>query len=168
MFTDSELNAYRNIKAPAELYKKILKTQKRLKLRLYIVAAVAASFVFIVYGHIASTQSDIVVNGQKLTDSVVFYDTTSAMAKSVSSAISVPIEIKAFGKTKVKVLSGVVSVSGSQPSNEIELSSSAILWWEIIPDNNDSVFKMQIIDKKGVKKISLKYENTKITVTKEN
>ncbi len=167
MFSDKEISAYNSIKAPDELYKKISRTKKTYKLPLYIATAVAASFVFIISGYFLTPKSSIIVNGQKLTDSVVFYDTTSASARNVSSTILVPIEIKVNGNTTVSVSQGNIISVNNEPKSEIELSDSGIVWWEISPEQADGIFKMQITDKKGVKTISLKYQNTKITVTKE-
>ena len=83
MFTDKEIIAYHNIKAPDGLRERVLKIQKKSKNSLRFVAAVAACFVFIISGFfiISIKQSNIVVNGQKLTGTVEFYDTTSAFAE---------------------------------------------------------------------------------------
>lgn len=168
MFTDKEIIAYHNIKAPDELRERVLKSQKKSKNSLRFVAAVAACFVFIISGFfiISNKQSNIVVNGQKLTGIVEFYDTTSAFGRTVSSAISVPIEIKTSKNTNISVSKGIISINGSSPAREISISSSEIIWWEINPEGSE-VFEMKISDSKGVRKVTLKYENAKITATKE-
>ena len=168
MFTDKEITAYRNIKAPADLRQKITKSQKRPNKILYLTGTIAACFILIVSGFVMNNQSNIVINGQKLTDSIVFYDTSSVAGRAVSSSISIPIELKVSHNTKVTVSHGFISVDGSTHSNEITLSSSKMIWWEINPYEADGIFEMRISDKKGIEKIALKYENSKITVTKEN
>ena len=94
MFTEKELTVYRNIKAPDELRQKITKTQKKTYKPLYFISAVAACFIFIMSGVILGNQNNIVINGQELKSSIVFYDTASSYGRTVSSSISVPVEIK--------------------------------------------------------------------------
>ncbi len=111
--------------------------------------------------------SNIVINGQPLKDSVVFYDTTSYLGRTVSSLISVPVEIKATGKTTVSVSHGFVSVDGATTEKEVVITSSQIVWWEIDHQQDGNLFEMSISDQKGVTKVTLKYEDSKITATKE-
>ena len=168
MFTDNEIKAYQSIKAPAELYEKISKTQKSPNITLRIITTVAACFILIISSvFIFKGENNIIVNGQPLTDSVVFYNTASAKARSISSAILVPVEIKAKATTKVTALQGTLSVDGGKAQNQITITSDKTLWWEITPKTYEQVFKLQISDKKGVYTVTLKNENTKITVTKE-
>ena len=167
MFTDEEINAYRNITAPDGLYKKIILRQKRPQKVLYMIAAVAACFILVISTVLVNAQNSIIINGQKLRDSVEFYVSTLSLERTVSSAISVPIEVKTSDKTKISVDEGIIRTEGISPSKEIEIASSAVLWWEIEPDKENGEFKMTISSKKGVQKVSLKYENAKIKVTKE-
>lgn len=167
MFTDKEITAYRNIKAPDELRQKIIKPRKKHRKVIYFSSAVAACLVLIVSVFIINNQSSIVVNGQKLNESILYYDTTVSTRRTLSSSISVPIEIKNKHVTKVVVSDGFISAEGFVPSKEIEFTSSKLIWWELEPTEKDNVFEMLISDKKGVEKVTLKYQNTKITVTKE-
>lgn len=168
MFTEKEITAYRNIKAPDDLRQKITRTQRKSKKALYIMSAVAACFVILISGFALNNQSRIYINGQELKESVVFYDTASSSGRTVSSTVSVPVEIKTSGNAKVSVSRGFISINGSEASKEAIVSSSEIIWWEIEPGEAENVFEMKISDKKGVKKVTLEYENAKITVTKEN
>ena len=167
MFSDNEIKAYRSIKAPEGIYEKLSRPQRSYADTLRIITAVAACFVLVISAvFVFKGENDVIVNGQKLNGSVVFYDTSSAMARSVSSTISVPLEFKVSDKTTVSALQGSISVDG-EPKTEVEILKSEVIWWEV-PTDKDEVFKLLVTDKKGVKTISLKYENTKITVTKEN
>lgn len=167
MFTEKEIMAYRNIKAPDDLRKKINQTHKKNHKVLYFISAVAACFVFIMSGIITNNQSNIVINGQKLNESIVFYDTASSYGRNVSSTISVPVEIKVLRSTKVCVSDGFISLDGNNPTKEITIFPYATIWWEIELDETDNVYEMMIFDKKGVNRVILEYENAKITVTKE-
>lgn len=167
MFTDKEITVYRNIKAPDDLCHRITKSQSKQKKVIYFSSAIAVCFIFIISAFVINNQSNIVINGQNLNDSIVFYDTSATAGRSISSEISIPIEIKAKHDTKVVVSNGLISIEGSNPSSEILLSDSQQIWWHIDPNATDTPFEMYVSDKKGVEKVTLKYENTKITVTKE-
>ena len=168
MFTDKELQAYNSIKAPEELYQRLTKIKVPRKNTLRIITALAACLILVITSvFIFGGKSSIIVNGQPLDDSVVFYDTTAAQARCVSSEISVPIEIKADSMTEISVSNGFVLVDGGEPTKEITISSDEKLRWEINVADNDGVFEMRVKDKKGTSKILLNYDNTKITVTKE-
>lgn len=167
MFTDEQINAYYNVKAPTELYKKIVKPQSHNKRWVYTITVVAACFAFMIMGIFVNNQhNNIVVNGQKLKSSIQFYDTAPVFERSVSSVVSIPVEIKISQDTNISVDKGVISIDGN-PSTEIDISDSATIWWEFEPNEDDNVFVMLISDKKGVQKVTLEYENAKITVTKE-
>ena len=167
MFTDKEITAYRNIKAPDDLCRKITKPKKKHRKVLYFSSAIAACLVLVISGFVYNNQSNIVVNGQKLKDSIVYYDSSLSSRRTLSSSISVPIEINAKGETKVVVLDGFISTEGYDSSKEIVLTSTKQIWWELETGETDNVFEMLISNKKGVEKVTLIYENTKITVTKE-
>lgn len=167
MFTENEITAYQSIKAPDELRQKITKTRKRSYKALYFISTAAACFIFILAGVIINNQSNIVINGQELESDIVFYDTASSYGRTVSSSISVPVEIKTSRKTTISVLEGFISIDGSEPLKEITISDKAVIWWEIELKDSDNVFEMQISDKTGAEKVTLNYENAKITVTKE-
>lgn len=167
MFSDEEKNLYRSITAPDGLYQKIIAKQRKPKKALYAIAAMAACLVLIVSGVIMNTPSSIVVNGQKLKDSVEFYVATSTLERTVSSTISVPVELDVNCKTEISVNDGLIRIEGGEPSKKIEINSSDLLWWEIEPKRSAQEFEMLISSQKGVQKVSLKYENAKIKVTRE-
>jgi len=167
MFADEQIKAYRNIKAPNELRKKIVKPQSNKKW-LYTIIVVAACFIFMITGILIDSQhNNIVINGQQLKSSIEFYDTAPAFERTVSSAVSIPVEIKVSQDTNISVDKGVISIDGSDSTKEICISDSAIIWWEFEPTEDSNVFEMLISNKKGVQKLTLEYDNAKITVTKE-
>lgn len=167
MFTDEEKRAYHNIKAPDTLYQRITIKSKTPKRMWYGLAAMAASLVLIVTSIVMQGQGDIIVNGRKLKGSVEFYVATAAMERSVSSAVSVPVEPSVKGRTTVLVDGGLVRTEEGEPREEIVIEKSCVLWWEIEPESETQEYKMKISDQKGERILSLKYENSKIIVTKE-
>lgn len=167
MFTDEEIQVYRSVKAPVNLREKITKPRKKPRKIFYFSSIGVACFILIIFGFVINNQSNIVVNGQILNDSIVFYDTSVSKSRAVSSKVSIPIEINALHSTEVSVSQGLISLEGSNPSKEIVISSSSTIWWEITPSETDNLFEMRISNNKGVEKVTLKYENTKITATKE-
>ena len=166
MFTEKELTAYRNIKAPDELRQKIIGNQKSNKRIISVIATVAACFVLIISGvAINNNQSNIIINGQKL-NSRIEYNLASSMAKSVSSTVTVPLRLKVKESTTVSVTDGLICIDGNT-SKEATITSSTEVLWEVEPTTENSEFIMLITDKKGVQKVTLKYNNEKITITKE-
>ena len=166
MFSEKQIVAYRNIKAPDELRNKITNSSKNKFKTLYFISAMAACLI-LVSSIILNNQNSIIINGQKLNDTIVFYDTTSSHIRTVSHSISVPVEIKTSNNTKISVSNGYISIDGSNPNSEIEIDSSKVIWWEIELKTSENVFEMKISDKKGVKLVTLKYDNAKIIVSKE-
>lgn len=167
MFTDREVDSYRNLKAPDSLRQKITGSHKSYKKTIGFITAVAACFVLIISGIAINNQGNIVVNGQKLNDSVEFYCVASAMEKSVSSTVIVPIQFNVRDDTKILVLDGKISIDGSDSSKEMTITSPKEILWEVEPQEAQCEFEMFITDKKGVQKVTLQYDNTKVTVTKE-
>ena len=169
MFTEEEVKLYHSIKAPEELRQKIITPRKNNKKIISFITIAAACFVLIVSGFLINNgKTEIIINGQLLEDSVVFYDTASMGGRNISSSVSIPIELKIKSNTIISVSEGLISLNGSNPTKEIEISSHCTVWWEIEPHKADGIFEMKIQDKKGVKTVTLKYENGKITTTKEN
>lgn len=167
MFTENEIAAYKNIKAPEGLYKNIKAKKNKKRIPFYSACAAVACFVIFALTFTLGGGSNIVINGQPLKDSVVFYDTTSYLGRTVSSLVSVPVEIKATGKTTISVSHGLVSIDGSTPKKEVIITTSQIVWWEIDREHDGGLFEMSISDEKGVTKVTLEYEDAKITATKE-
>lgn len=170
MFTEEEILAYRNIKAPDSLRQKIIGKEKNHKSAKIIgfITAVAACFAVIITGIVISHQSKIVVNGQNLTDSVEFYYAAPASERSASHSVTVPIQFDVRETTKISVSDGKIGIKGSPLSKDITITSPKEVLWEVEPDSAQCEFEMIITNKKGVQKVTLKYDNTKITITKEN
>lgn len=167
MFTENEKQIYRNIKAPEELRQKIISSPQKSKRIIPFISIAAACFILVISGFlINSGNNKIIINGQTLKNSIVFYDTASMSGRSISSSLSIPIELEISRETEVSVSQGFLSFNGQNPTKQLKLSSSSTIWWEIEPDKSEKTFNMQISDKKGVTKVTLSYENGKITITK--
>lgn len=167
MFTDEQLMAYRSVKAPESLRQNIIGKRKSNKSVISIITAMAACFVLIISGiAINNNQSNIVVNGQKLNSSVEYYCVASAKEKSVSSTVAVPIQFNVNRDTKISVSSGTIRIDGDA-SSEVVINSPKEITWEVEPQGTQCSFEMLITDKKGVQKVTLEYNNAKVTLTKE-
>ena len=170
MFTDKEISAYRNIKAPDSLRQKIISeksSRKNLKIITGCIATVAACFVIILSSVIISQNSKIIVNGQQLHNSVEISCLSRTVERGTSFSISVPIQLKVKQPTKISVPDGTISINGGKQSKEITITSAKEILWEIAFEEAQGEFEMFITDNKGVQKVTLKYDNTKITVIKE-
>ena len=170
MFTDKETSAYRSIKAPDSLRKKIIGEKsghKKAKIIIGCIATIAACFVLIISSTIISQHSEIVINGQKLNNSVEFSCLSRALERVTDFSVSVPVQLNVKQTTKISVLDGTISINGEEQSKEIIIMSPKEILWKITPEEAQCKFEMFITDNKGVQKVTLKYDNTKITVTKE-
>lgn len=167
MFTEKELEAYRKIQAPDELRQKVMHLHKRPSGTVYWLGA-AACLALVLFGFLLRNPGNIIVNGQVLEDSVVFYDTASASGRTVSSSLSVPVELKGIKTAEISVDSGLLTVGDATPATAVTVTSSQIVWWELQPDGEEGIYEMQIVHKKGTEKVTLHYEKAKITVEKEN
>lgn len=168
MFTDKELFAFRNIKAPDNLREKIIGKQKTNKNYTKFIAAVAACFILVISViAINNTQNNIVVNGQKLTDSLELQQVSSSMQKTRSSTVTVAFQFKVNSSTTLSVSDGTITFDSLNLSKELVIDSPKEVLWQVEPSAKQCEFEMLITDKKGVQKVTLKYDNAKITLTKE-
>lgn len=137
MFNKSQLEAYNSIKAPDELYEKIL-TSKPKKTKIYLIPVVSslAACLVLIFGISAFLSQgynpNVTFNGQSLTDSVVFYDISPARAFDMrsSSVLSLPVELKLEEKTEVSVNEGVI-VFDDERTSSASLEGEISLIWEI-------------------------------------
>lgn len=167
MFSEEERTAYLNIKAPDELRNKILRYKKNRVKALYRFGIAAACLVLIATGIIFYRPNHIEINGQRLGNHAIFYDTACISSRTTSAILSIPIEIKAFRQTEISVSHGWIYTENSAPAKQITLSSGATIWWEIEPESTDSILEMTISDQTGVYVVTLTHDNTKLIITKE-
>ena len=169
MFNQREIESYKNIKAPSELYQKVVLAKKKNNLWILpTLSTVAACFVMVIAlsFFFKGEGPDIILNGQSLESSIVYYDVAPASQMRSAAVLHVPMKVDVSCDTEISVSAGQITVNNSNPCKTVTVTDSSNLQWEIPHDelNNECVIKMQ--DKNGTTIVTLKYNNTKITVTK--
>ena len=170
MFKEQELNTYRSIRAPEELYGKIMAAKKPQRhwqkytaglIAACLVLALGAGFFF------RGGSPDVVVNGQSLENSVVFYDVSTSADMRSTPVVSVPIELDLPRKSHITVTAGELSRDGKSCGKTLSASGSVDLSWEIPRDGEVVDCQMRIDDGKSVTILMLTHEETKVTITKK-
>ena len=170
MFKEKEIQAYRAIGAPQELYAKVMESQPTRRLRLMpMVSSLAACLVLVVVLglFLRSNGPKIVLNGQALEDTIVFYDISPASDVRSSPEFSVPVELKLTRKAEITVSHGYMTVDGGNPSTSLTADDAVTVWWRIERSEVMPVCEMEICDSKGTTLITLNYNNAEITATKK-
>ena len=170
MFKEQELNTYRSIRAPEELYGKIMaaKTPQR-HWQKYTAGLVAACLVLALGAgfFFRGGSPDIVVNGQPLESSVVYYDLSVATEMRNTPVVTVPVELELPRSAEITVTEGELTLNGQSSGKTLRVSDSVTLLWEIPRDEATLNCQMFIDDGKDVTTLALTYEETKITITKK-
>lgn len=170
MFKEQELNTYRSICAPEELYDKVMAAKKPQRhwqkyatglVAACLVLALGAGFFF------RGGSPDITVNGQPLESTVVYYDLSPATDMRSSPVVTVPVELKLPRNAKITVTEGQLSLDGDPGVKSLSASASVTLLWEIPREEETLNCEMHIDDGKAVTTLTLTYEETQITITKK-
>lgn len=170
MFKEQELNTYRSICAPEALYEKIMTAQKpRRHWQKYTTGLVAACLVLALGAgfFLRGGSPDIIINGQPLESSVVYYDLSPATDMRSSFTVTVPMELELPRNAQINVTEGQLSLDGQCFGKTLNASDSVTLLWEIPRGEETLNCEMYIDDGKAVTTLTLTYEETKITITKK-
>lgn len=161
MFNNSQREAYNNIKAPDELYSKVINSKPE-KSKIYLIPLVSslAACLILIFGVAAFTSGfnpQVTFNGQQLTDSVVFYDISPAKALDMRSSLvlSVPIELELPEKTQVFVSEGILVLENGERTQYYAYEGKISFVWEIERTGDFPDAKMTLKSDKGTKEISL-------------
>lgn len=170
MFNQEQKEAYRAIQAPAELYDRVLAKAtpgKRWVLPTTLSIAAACFVMVVALGFfLKGGEPAIVLNGQPLEKSIVFYDISPASDVRSSPFFSVPVEVKAERRSEITVSHGSMTVDGGAPVKTLTAEGSVTVWWEIERSEVMPVCEMEIRDGKSTTLITLNYNNAEITATK--
>lgn len=170
MFKEQELNTYRSICAPEELYEKVMAAKKPQRpwqryatglVAACLVLALGAGFFF------RGGSPDIIVNGQPLESSVVYYDLSTTAEMRTSPVVTVPVELELTRNAQITVTEGQLSLDGKSSGKTLSASASVTLLWEIPREEETLSCEMHIDDGKAVTILTLTYEESKITITKK-
>lgn len=135
MFSKSQLDAYKNMKAPDELRDKVINAKPR-KHNIYwlpLAISFAACLVLIFSVAVRSKEftPTITVFGEELSSSVTFNGTTAAVSARKAPVVAVPVTIDAETKTEIKVSSGSILVKDSVYEASATIDSYTELIWEV-------------------------------------
>ena len=172
MFSDKEIEAYRKISAPPELYDKIKSSEINRKRSISAgviktIGAIAACFILVsaVLLMMRNPSPEIICNGQVLEDTVLFYDISPASDMREAPAFTVPFEFELTDDTKVTVSYGrMVSPDGDAIDGSC-LKGETEIWWELPRKGEDLSCEMILRDKHGTTVIILSYDNAEKTIS---
>lgn len=170
MFKEQELNTYRSIRAPEELYGKIVAAKKpQWHWQKYTAGLVAACLVLALGAgfFFRGGSPDIVVNGQPLESSVVYYDLSVASEMRNTPVVSVPVELELPRKAQITVTEGQLIADGQSSAQSLKASGTVTVLWEIPREAETLNCQMHIDDGKAVTTLTLTYEESTITITKQ-
>ena len=168
MFKEQELNTYRNITAPQELYDKIISAQKpKARWPRYAAGLVAACLVLALGIGIffQGGEPSIMINGQTLESSIVYHDVAPAAELRTSGVFTVPMELELPEKSRITVTHGQLILGEGEPTEELNASGSVTLMW-MIP-RGTKMCEMHIDGGKKLTTLTLEYDETQITITKK-
>lgn len=162
MFKKSQLDAYSSIKAPDELFEKVVNAKPK-KSKVYLIPLVSslAACLILIFGVAVFFSSgfnpNVTFNGQTLTDSVVFYDISpvSAMDMRSSPVISMPLEIELSEETQVWVSEGVMILENGERVTKATLEGKVTIVWEIERKDDFPESEMTLQSHKGTRQITL-------------
>lgn len=170
MFKEQELNSYRSIRAPEELYGKIMAAKKPQRHWQKYTAGLVAACLVLVLGagfFFRGGSPNIAVNGQPLESSVVYYDLSVATEMRSAPVVTVPVELELSRPAEISVTEGELSMNGQIGGKTLKASDSVALVWEIPREEETLNCEMLIDDGRSVTTLTLTYEETKITITKK-
>lgn len=172
MFSKNELDAYKNITAPNELFQKIengVSYKKRVSIASArrFVSALAACFIIVVgVGFYQKNRTpDIILNGQPLESSVMFYDISPASDIRTSPVFSVPIKINFKEIVHISVSHGSIVVEEHVAGDRISLSSPTMVWWNIERSEVMPKCEMKIHCNNNVTLITLEFDSAGKIIT---
>lgn len=151
MFSREEMDAYKKISAPNELKEKVANcTLKKRSIQMTtifkITTALAACIALVVSMSVFlnNRSVDIVVSGQKLRKSVVFYDVSPTTDMRTSSMYNIPVEIKTERDAHLTVTHGTMTMNGNTPATNMDISEAVTVWWNLERSNEMPKCEMTI------------------------
>ena len=168
MFKEQELNTYRSITAPQELYDKIMAAQKpKVQWSRYAAGLVAACLVLAMGAgfFFRGGEPGIMINAQVLESSVAYHDIAPASEMRTSDKITVPIELELPRRSRITVTLGQLILGEKEPSQSVTSFGTVNLQWEV--PRGVSTCELHIDDGKAVTTLTLENEESKIIITKK-
>ncbi len=170
MFSEKERATYQSIRAPQELYEKVVCGRKPARRWTSYVPTLAAACLVLVLGmgffH-GGGDPGIVIGGQSLVSSVEYYGTAPAAELRAAPTVTVPVELELSKLTRVSVTAGQLTCDGKKPGNVQWVSGSVTLLWEIPREQLADQCEMYVGIGKSATVLTLEQEETKIILTKK-
>ncbi len=168
MFDKKQIDAYNSIKAPDELYEKVISngasTKKSKIYLLPLVASFAACLVIFVGAFMAFNSSGLKVSvfGQELTSTVSYTPESEAgvaLARAVPT-LSVPVELDVNKATDISVSSGFIFLGASSPATSVTVEEKTELTWLVELTDDFTSCEMTLKDSKGTTTLTLTQDET--------
>lgn len=170
MFSEKERATYQSIRAPQELYEKVVCGKKPARRWTSYVPTLAAACLVLVLGmgfFFGGGDPGIAIGGQSLVGSVEYYDAAPAAELRSVPNLTVPVELELSKPTRVSVTAGQLTCDGKEPGSVQWVSGSVTLLWEIPRDTEPGQCEMHIGIGKNASVLTLEQEETKIILTKK-
>lgn len=170
MFNEQERTAYQSIRAPQELYEKVMTAKKPARhWARYAPVVAAACLALVVTAGFLFRRNDpvILVQGEPLVSSVEYYDISPASEMRSSPTVTVPLELELPKADLVSVTVGKLYVNGVAAGNELMVSDKVQVSWEVPRDTDYGHCDMIIGTGKDATVLTLEIEESKITLTKK-
>ncbi len=161
MFNKSQIDAYSNIKAPDELFQKVINSKPKESKIYYLPLAVSfVACLMLIFGSVfywGSYNPQVTINGQNLTESVVFYDISPAKVSDMRSSpvLSVPIELELDEETTISVSAGVLVLENGERVKYNSCKDTISFIWEIERTGDLLEAEMTLKCDKGTKEITI-------------
>ena len=151
MFEEKQINAYRNIKAPDRIYKRLNK-KNRFPVKILSVVAACLVCVLMISGYFEFRTSEIKINGQMVENTIIIGNN-----KARSTEFEISFEItKINKKTEITVSEGRISFDGKDYGTVIVEDDATVIWHV---EKDDLPCEISISDRNWVKKFTFIYEN---------
>ena len=161
MFSKEDLQSYRDIKAPDELYDRVMQSRPSRKRNVYGLActavAIAACLAILL---IRTPDATIIVNGQQLHKTVQFYDLLPTSDMRTSPVFSIPMEIDGKTETTLSVSHGVLTLPNGNTVTELTTKERIAFHWEFPRSDNLSLCRLKIQRGREISYIDLTYDHT--------
>ncbi len=166
MFNKTQLDAYNSIKAPDELYEKVVNAKPD-KSKIYLIPLVSSLvaclvLIFSIAAFGNHFEPNVVFNGQQLSDSVVFYDISPANTFDMRSSpvLSLPVEMELEEETTVSVSDGFIVLDTGERLKSTALKGKVAFVWEIEREGKFPEAQMMLKSPNGNAAVNLTQNET--------
>ena len=156
MFDKKHIDAYSNIKAPHELFEKVVNAKPQ-KTKLYLIPLISsmAACLVLIFGvatfYFKDFNPSITLDGEVLSSGSVVTCTINAELTPASiydmrslRAFEIPVELKLDNKTEVTVSNGAIILENGERTQSTSLEGNKALLWEVPPKAEETECTMTL------------------------